>query len=128
MFSLALLLETYSIERTRHAIKSLIGLSPPIASVKNGIFEIVKPVEQINTSETVILRPGERVPLDGVVVQGTSSVNESLLTGESAPILKQVGHQVYADSINSRGTFEFRVTKLSKDTSLSRKIHLIEET
>ena len=127
MFSLALLLETYSINRTRRAIKSLMSLSPPTASVKSGIFEIVKPVEQINTDEIVIVRPGERVSLDGVVMQGKSSLNESLITGESVPVLKQTGGQVYAGSVNSRGTFEFRVTKLYQDTVLSRIIHLIEE-
>jgi Cd2+/Zn2+-exporting ATPase len=127
MFSLALLLESYSVDRTRKAIKSLMAISPSTAAVKNGIFEVLKPVEQVGVGETVIIRPGERIPLDGVIISGSSTINESVITGESIPLIKEAGSQVFAGTINGKGTFEFRVTKLQQDSVLSRIIHLVEE-
>lgn len=127
MFSLALLLESYSVDRTRKAIKSLMAISPSAAAVKNGIFEVLKPVELIGVGETVIIRPGERIPLDGIITSGKSTINESVITGESIPLMKEMGSQVFAGTINGKGTFEFRVTKLQQDSVLSRIIHLVEE-
>lgn len=127
MFSLALLLESYSVDRTRKAIKSLMAISPSTAAVKNGIFEVLKPVELVNVGETVIIRPGERIPLDGVITSGRSTINESVITGESIPLIKEAGSLVFAGTINGKGTFEFQVTKLQQDSVLSRIIHLVEE-
>jgi Cd2+/Zn2+-exporting ATPase len=127
MFSLALLFESYSIDRTRKAIKSLMAISPPTATVKNGISEVLKRVEDISVGEIIIIRPGERISLDGEIISGKSTVNESVITGESMPVLKEAGAQVFAGTINGKGTFEFRVTKLQQDTMLSRIIHLVEE-
>jgi Cd2+/Zn2+-exporting ATPase len=127
MFSLALLLESYSVDRTRKAIKSLMAISPSVAAVKNGIFEVLKPVELVDVGEIVIIRPGERIPLDGVITSGRSTINESVITGESIPLMKEAGSQVFAGTINGKGTFEFRVTKLQQDSVLSRIIHLVEE-
>jgi Cd2+/Zn2+-exporting ATPase len=127
MFSLALLFESYIINRTRKAIKSLMAISPPTATVKNGILEVLKVVEEISVGEIIVIRPGERISLDGEIISGKSTVNESVITGESMPVLKETGAQIFAGTINGKGTFEFRVTKLQRDTMLSRIINLAEE-
>lgn len=127
MFSLALLLESYSIARTRNAIRSLIELSPQTASIKNGNGEITKKVEDISIGEIIIVRPGERVSLDGIITHGKTSVNESLITGESLPVFKSENDPVYAGTINGKGIVEFRVTHRYRDTKLAHIIHLVEE-
>ena len=128
LFSLALLFENFSMERTRNAISSLIKLSPTTLCVKSGISEIIKPIESVSIGEIIIVRPGERVSLDGIIVNGKSYLNDSVITGESLPIFKQTGDCVYAGSINGKGSFEFRVTKLYQDTYLAHIINLIEES
>lgn len=127
MFSLALLLESYSIERTRNAIRSLMELSPQTASVKNSNGEIIKKVEDINIGEIIIVRPGERVSLDGIITHGKTSVNESLITGESLPVFKSESDALYAGTINGKGIVEFKVTHSYRDTKLAHIIHLVEE-
>lgn len=127
MFSLALLLESYSLERTRNAIRSLMELSPQTASVKNGNGEITKKIEDVNIGEIIIVRPGERFSLDGIITHGKTSVNESLITGESFPVFKSEGETVYAGTINGKGNIEFKVTHSYRDTKLSHIIHLVEE-
>ncbi|MEN6371133.1 MAG: heavy metal translocating P-type ATPase [Armatimonadota bacterium] len=127
LFSLGSALEAFTIDRTRRSIRSLIGLSPKEASVIRGGKEEKIRVEDIKVGETVIVRPGERIPLDGVVERGVSSVDESAITGESVPLEKSSGSPVYAGTINQRGSMEVRVTKLVGDDTLSRIIHLVEE-
>ncbi len=128
LFALSLLLEHWSVERARNAIGALLDLTPPTARYycggHGGYHE--KPVEEVPLGATVQVRPGEKVPLDGVVVKGTSSVNQAPITGESMPVFKQPGDEVYAGTINQAGVLEFRTTRAASDTTLARIIHMVE--
>ena len=127
LFALSLMLESYSAARTRRAIQSLIALSPEQASVLKNEKETLVSVKDVVPGNLVVIRPGERVPLDGVVVEGASSVNESPITGESMPVEKVVGADVFAGSMNERGSLRVRVTKRSEDTTLARIAQLVKE-
>ncbi|MBI2618899.1 MAG: cadmium-translocating P-type ATPase [Ignavibacteriales bacterium] len=127
LFALSLLLESMSIDRSRRAIQSLMKLSPSTATVRLNAKERDTPVEQVRVGQTVIIRPGERIPLDGQVSEGSSSVDQAPLTGESMPVLKSPGDAVYAGSFNQRGVLEVTVTRPSNDSTLARIIHLVEE-
>jgi len=127
LFSLAQLLENYSLDRARRAIRSLMDLAPKKALVQRNGQEIEVDVATIRVGEQVVVRPGEKIPLDGVVRNGQSEVNQAPITGESMPVLKQPGDKVFAGSINQRGSLEIQVTHLSGDTTLDRIIHLVEE-
>lgn len=129
LFALALLLESWSVGRARRAIQSLMELAPATARYycpHDGDIE-EKPVEDVPVGVMAIVRPGEQVPLDGTVVKGTSSINEATITGESMPVTKEPGDEVYAGTINNQGSFEFRVTKPAGDTTLARIIQMVEE-
>jgi Cd2+/Zn2+-exporting ATPase len=128
LFSLALALESYSITRTRNAIRSLMQLSPDKACRLSDDGETWVDARDLEPGETIVLRPGERIPLDGTVIDGRSSVDQSPLTGEAAPVLKEKGADVFAGSINQRGSLQVRVTRRFEDTTLSRMIHLVEES
>lgn len=129
LFSLSLLLEQWSVGRARRAISSLMDLSPTLARVidpKTGHIE-EKEVEEVALGSLVLIRPGEKIPLDGVVVKGDSSVDQSPITGESIPVSKEVGDELFAGTLNEEGALECKVTKIAQDTTLSRIIHLVEE-
>jgi len=129
LFSLALLLESWSVERARRAIGALMDLSPPRARYvcpSDGDIED-KPVEQVPLGATVLVRPGERIPLDGTVTKGSTSINQAPITGESMPVRKVPGDEVFAGTINGDGAIEFRATKPASDTTLARIIHMVEE-
>lgn len=129
LFSLSLLLESWSVRRARRAIKSLLDVTPPTARYicpRDGdVME--RPVGQIDVGVTVLVRPGERLPLDGVVTQGSTAVNQAPITGESVPVRKGPGDEVWAGTINETGAIEFRVTRAAEDTALSRIIRMVEE-
>ena len=127
LFSLAQLLETFSMRRSRRAIQSLLRLTPPSASVLRDGNEQKVPVEEILIGENILIRPGERIPLDGSVVSGTSTLDQSPITGESLPIEKGPGSPVFAGTINQNGMLELRVSTLSQDTTLARIIHMVEK-
>jgi Cd2+/Zn2+-exporting ATPase len=127
LFALALHLESYTMEKTRNAIRSLIQLSPSVARVRRNDRETEVPAEEVSIGEHIVIRPGEKIPLDGEVVAGKSYVNQAPITGESIPAEKNVGAAVYAGSINEKGTLEVMVTKRAEDTTLARIIHLVEE-
>lgn len=127
LFSLAQLLESFSVERVRRSIASLMELAPNVAVRKVDEELLITPVEEIEIGDRIIIKPGERFPLDGVVISGYSTVNQAPMTGESHFIEKIVGDEVYAGSINQHGTLEIDVTKKSKDTRLSHIIHMVEE-
>lgn len=127
LFSLALLLETISTGRARKAIRSLIDLTPPSARLKRGIIEDTIPVQDVRVGETIVIKPGDRIPLDGEVIHGQSSVNQAPITGESRPADKRQGDTVFAGTINLRGMLEVRVTATSENTTLAHIIHLVEE-
>jgi len=130
LFSLALLLESWSVGRARRAISALMELAPAVARYRppgeSGEFEEA-PVGDVPVGSTVSVRPGERVPLDGVVTRGTTSINQAPITGESIPVSKAVDDGVFAGTINNEGSFEFRVTKAAQDSSLARIIHMVED-
>ena len=127
LFSVAEFLESYAGERARKSIASLMELAPEVAIVKRDGEEVKVPVSDVNVNEVVVVRPGEKIPLDGVVIRGRSTVNQAPITGESMPVAKEVGDEVYAGTINNEGFLEVRVTKRSDETMLSKIIKLVEE-
>ncbi|MGC8493983.1 MAG: heavy metal translocating P-type ATPase, partial [Syntrophobacteraceae bacterium] len=129
LFSLALLLESWSLEKAKREIAALLDIAPRVARFicpNDGQVE-EKPVDQILVGTTVLVRPGERIPLDGIITRGTTSVNQAPITGESAAITREVGSEVFAGSINEEGSIEFTTTRLSSDTTLARIIRMVEE-
>lgn len=129
LFSLALLLESWSVGRARRAIERLLDLSPPMAHVRATGEEafVDTPVENVPTGSLFSVRPGERVPLDGEVVSGQSSVNEAPLTGESMPVTRGPGDPVFAGTINADAALVVRSTRVAEDSALARIIHMVEE-
>lgn len=129
LFAVALVLESWSVERARHAISALMDLSPLraryICPTDGDIEE--KPVEQVPVGAVVIVRPGERIPLDGIITTGSTSVNQAPVTGESMPVAKGAGEEVFAGTINGDGAIEFRTTRAASDTTLARIIRMVEE-
>ncbi|MEC9364732.1 MAG: heavy metal translocating P-type ATPase [Pseudomonadota bacterium] len=116
---------TYS--RTRHAIRALLDLAPKEARVLRDGGEVVMPAESLAPGDRFVVRPGEGIPTDGVVIEGQSTVNEAPVTGESVPVDKSVGAQVFAASINGEGALTVEATRAFADNTLSRIIHLVEE-
>ncbi|MEB3054764.1 cation-translocating P-type ATPase [Bacillus pseudomycoides] len=127
LFASGATLQNKSIERTRESIRGLIDLAPSEAWVKVETELVKTSVEDITVGTTIVVKPGEKIPLDGTVIGGNSTVNQAPITGESIPIDKQIGDSVYAGTINEEGSLEITVTKLVEDTTLSRIIHLVEE-
>jgi Cd2+/Zn2+-exporting ATPase len=127
LFALGNVLQTKSVDKTRNSIRSLMDLAPPEAWVKSGGELRRKSVEEISVGEIIFVKPGEKIPLDGVVIAGESSVNQAPITGESIPVDKQQRDKVYAGTLNEHGTLEIRVTKLVEDTAVAKIIRLVEE-
>lgn len=127
LITLGKFLEARAKENTSEAINKLINLTPKTALVLRNNQEIEIPVDELVLKDIVIVKPGNIVPTDGVVIFGNSSIDESMLTGESLPVSKKVGDKVIGASINKSGSFKFEVTKLGEDTVLSQIIKLIEE-
>jgi Cd2+/Zn2+-exporting ATPase len=126
LFALAQLLESRAMERARGAIRALMDLAPQTALVRRGGLETVLPVDDVRVGDTVIVRPGEKIPLDGRVSAGASHVNQAPVTGESLPVEKQPGAEVFGGTINGRGALEVGVTRLRADSTIARIIHLVE--
>lgn len=127
LFSLGSTLEAFTVDKTRRSISSLIEAFPTHALVRrNGSFQQV-PIREVEIGESVLVKPGEKVPVDGTVIDGESAVNESPITGESVPKSKYKGDTVYAGSINGRGSLEVRTTNSAEDNTISRIVHLVEE-
>ena len=127
LFALGLNLQNRAIEKTRKSIRGLMELTPPEAWVKVGDDIIKKPVEDVSVNDVIIVKPGDRIPLDGEIIDGESSVNQAAITGESIPVDKGIGNLVYAGSINEHGSLTVNVTKLVEDTTIAKIIHLVEE-
>jgi Cd2+/Zn2+-exporting ATPase len=127
LFSLGHALEERALERARSAVRALADLTPKTALVRRDGVEVELPVEQVNLDEVVIARPGVRLPVDGVVLAGQSSVDQSPVTGESMPVEKSAGSQVFAGTINGEGALEVRATRLAKDSTLQRVMKMVEE-
>ena len=120
-------LEAYTLDRTRRSIRGLLDLTSPMASVRRGDEEVQVAVAELQPGEVVIVRPGERISVDGVVIAGAASVNQAPITGESMPVEKFKGHEVFAGTLNEDGRLEIRTTKIGADTTLARIVHLVEE-
>lgn len=127
LFTIGTLLQTISIDKTRHSIQSLMNITPSTATVIAENSLISKDLKNIRVGEILLVKPGERVPLDGTITEGYSSLNQAPITGESIPVDKTVDHEVYAGSINENGTLKIRVSKLVEDTTISKIIHMVEE-
>jgi len=127
LFSLGNTLQGYTLDKTRKSIRALMDITPKEALVnRNGILMTV-PVERIGIEDIIIVRPGERIPMDGKVVKGFSSVNQAPITGESIPVEKNVDDEVYAGTINERGSLDIKVTRLAQDNTIARIIDMVEE-
>lgn len=120
-------LETRAKGRTSEAIKRLMGLQAKTARVLRNGQEMDIPVEEVLVGDDVLVRPGEKIPVDGQVIDGSSAVDESMITGESIPVKKEVGDEVIGATINKTGSFHFRATKVGKDTALSQIVKMVQE-
>jgi len=127
LFSVAELMEEYAMDRARSSLRELMDLSPTTATVRRDGEETTVPVEQLRVGDRVIVRPGDRVPADGTVVEGESAVNQAPITGESVPVDKTAGDEVYAGTINEEGYLEAEVTAEAEDSTLARIIELVED-
>jgi Cd2+/Zn2+-exporting ATPase len=126
LFAVAQALEVRTLERARHAIRALMDLTPSDALLRDAAGERRVSVDTLAPGAVIVVRPGEKIPLDGAVVAGYSEVNQSPVTGESLPIEKTPGDEVFAGTINGRGALDIRVTRHRRDTTLARIIHLVE--
>lgn len=120
-------LESVSKGKTSEAIKKLMGLAPKTALVIHNGEEIVIPVEEVEVGDVLIVKPGEKIPVDGQITVGYTAIDESMLTGESMPVEKKINDSVYAASINTNGLIHFKATKVGADTALAQIIKLVED-
>lgn len=127
LFSLSNVLQTYAMDRTRNAIRSLMALRPAEATVRREGQMMTLPIEAIEVGEHMLVKPGERLALDGIIVEGRSSLDQAAITGESIPVDKIPGDKVLAGSINQQGSLDVEVTHLAADTTLAKLIKLVEE-
>ncbi len=126
LFALAQWLESRAMDRARGAIAALMGLAPTDALVRRDGAERLMPVDDVQVGDVVVVKPGQKIPLDGRVQSGVSHVNQAPVTGESLPIEKASGDEVFAGTINGRGLLDIAVTRLRRDSTLARIIHLVE--
>jgi len=127
LFSLAERLEDYTSDRARHGIEALLALRPEVAIVRRGGEEVTVPVEDVLPGEVFVLKPGGRVPLDGVIVEGSSSLDQAAITGESVPVPRGPGEEVYAGTMNVDGFLAVEVNRMAGETMLVRIQRLVED-
>jgi len=120
-------LESYTLDKTRSSIRALLDLTPKMATVRRGNQEIAIPVGEVRIDDIVVVRPGGRIPIDGVVIAGESCVNQAPITGESMPVDKSKGGEVFGGTLNETGRLEIKTTKVGRDTTLSKIVHLVEQ-
>ncbi|MEE0942569.1 MAG: cation-translocating P-type ATPase [Methanobrevibacter sp.] len=128
LYYIAEFLEDYSEFRARRSIKSLVEIAPDTARLKVGDKEEIKNVDEINIGDIVIVKPGDKVPLDGEIVFGSSSINQASITGESVPVLKNVGDEVFSGTVNEDGYLEVKVTTAAKDSMISKIVTLVKSS
>jgi Cu+-exporting ATPase len=121
------MMESRAKGQTGEAIRKLIGLQAKTARVVRNGVEIDIETEEVVPGDVVIVRPGEKIPVDGRVSEGSSAVDESMLTGESLPVEKKIGDEVFGATINKTGAFRFRATKVGKDTALQQIVKLVQD-
>jgi len=127
LFAVAQMLEARTLARARTAVRALIDLAPTEVLVRENGLERRVAVEDVSPGSIISVKPGDKLPLDGLVVEGTSAVNQAPVTGESLPVDKAPGDEVFAGSINGRGALDVKVTRFRRDTTLARIIHLVEQ-
>ena len=122
-------LESYTLDKTHRSIRALLDLAPKMATVRRGASneEVVVPASEVQIGDVVVVRPGGRIPIDGIVVAGESSVNQAPITGESMPVEKLKGSEVFGGTLNETGRLEIKTTKVGQDTTLSKIVHLVEQ-
>ena len=128
LYYIAEFLEDYAEHRAKRSIKSLVEIAPDNARVKVGDREEIKHVNEVEVGDIVIVKPGDKVPLDGKVVSGSSSINQASITGESVPVLKEVGDEVFSGTVNEEGYLEIEVTKAAKDSVISKIVTLVKRS
>ncbi|MCC7207764.1 MAG: cadmium-translocating P-type ATPase [Anaerolineae bacterium] len=127
LFSLSNVLQQYAMDRSRNAIRALMKLRPDKATVRRDGGLVTLPVESLNVGDVVVIRPGERLPIDGQVVDGQTTVDQSTITGESMPVAKERGDDVFASTVNQNGSIDVRVTRRADETTLARIIKMVED-
>ncbi|WP_296892724.1 cation-translocating P-type ATPase [uncultured Methanobrevibacter sp.] len=128
LYYIAEFLEDYSEFRAKRSIKSLVKIAPDTARVKVGDKEEIKNVDEVDIGEIVIVKPGDKVPLDGEIIHGSSSINQASITGESVPVLKRVGDEVFSGTVNEDGYLEVKVTTAAKDSMISKIVTLVKSS
>lgn len=127
LFAISEALETYSMDKARQSIRSLMDIAPQEALIRRGGQELYLAVEEIQVGDIMVVKPGQKIAMDGIIINGESSVNQAAITGESLPVLKILEDEVFAGTLNEEGLLEVRITKRSEDTTLAKIIHLVEE-
>lgn len=127
LFAISESLERFSMERARRSIRSLMEIAPKQATIRRNEEEITLPVDEIEVGDLMLVKPGQKISMDGIVSHGSSYVNQAPITGESIPVTKEKGDEVYAGTINQEGYLEIQVTKRVEDTTLAKIVHLVEE-
>ena len=127
LFAISEALERYSMDKARQSIESLMDIAPKEALIRRGHHEIMVDVEDIRVGDIMIVKPGQKLAMDGKVIKGTSTLNQAAITGESVPVVKTIDDDVYAGTLNEEGLLEIEVTKLVDDTTIAKIIHLVEE-
>ena len=118
--------ESYTLDKTKKNIRNLLNFAPKMANVRRGAEEVTIPAAEVQIGDIVVIRPGERIPVDGIVITGASSVNQAPITGESIPVEKAPGSEVFGATMNETGHLEVRTTRVGEDTTLARIVHLVE--
>ena len=120
-------LESYTLDKTRRSIRALLDLTPKMVTVRRDAQEVAIPAGEVRIGDIVVVRPGGRIPVDGVVVAGQSCVNQAPITGESIPVEKFKGGEVFGGTLNETGRLEIQTSKVGKDTTLAKIVHLVEQ-
>ena len=127
LFAISEALERFSMDKARHSIASLMDMAPQEALIRIGQIETMVNVRDIQVGNIMIVKPGQKLPMDGVVIKGSSSVNQAAITGESIPVIKTIADEVFAGTLNMEGLLEVKVTKEVQDTTLAKIINLVEK-
>ncbi|MCA1031709.1 cadmium-translocating P-type ATPase [Bacillus timonensis] len=127
LFAISEALESYSMNKARQSIRSLMDIAPREAVIRRGSNEIKVDVDEIEIGDIMLVKPGQKIAMDGLIIKGESSVNQSAITGESIPVAKAIDDEVFAGTLNEEGYLEVKVTKQVEDTAIAKIIHLVEE-
>lgn len=128
LFAISEALESYSADKARQSIQSLMKMAPKETLIRRNDQELIVSADEVQIGDLMIVKPGQKLAMDGVVIKGTSTLNQSSITGESVPVTKSVDDEVFAGTLNEEGLLEVKVTKRVEDTTLSKIIHLVEES